>query len=192
MFSFDCYKNCMGTTLYQTRPGRPTTAPVVDRWHRSHQGQVSASYPDKMNTAASDLPASPSHRVRNWVHPDRRRGRGALSNVTGPISRVQCRRSNVMRYFETQAREVVDEGWDTLEKYHAFAPSLPGNADGNWNLLTPRTEHGLLKVILSVSTLDGKLARALEPRASQPAKRRGSLHASWDTRMAGAQRQMHF
>lgn len=269
----------MGTTPHDTRPGRPTTTPVVDRRHRSYQGHVSASDPAKMDTAASD-PASPSHQVRNWVHPDRRRGRGALSNVSGR--------------FETQAREVVDDGWGTIEEAprlptqvtveqarkiitknqspdlpfdrsinpyrgcehgctycfarptHAYMGLSPGldfesklfakpnaaallekelshptyrvkpiaigtNTDPyqpierryrimrsvlevlskhnhpvtivtksalvirDLDLLTPMAERGLLKVALSVTTLDGKLARALEPRASQPAKRMDAL-----------------
>jgi DNA repair photolyase len=39
------------------------------------------------------------------------------------------------------------------------------------DLLQPLAEQGLVKVALSVTTLDGKLARAMEPRASIPAKR---------------------
>ena len=36
------------------------------------------------------------------------------------------------------------------------------------DLLAPMAEKGLVKVALSVTTLDGKLARAMEPRAAQP------------------------
>jgi DNA repair photolyase len=39
------------------------------------------------------------------------------------------------------------------------------------DLLKPMAEKGLVKVALSVTTLDRKLARALEPRASSPARR---------------------
>ncbi|MCW5716126.1 MAG: PA0069 family radical SAM protein [Bauldia sp.] len=39
------------------------------------------------------------------------------------------------------------------------------------DLLAPMAERGLVKVGLSVTTLDRKLARAMEPRASTPAKR---------------------
>ena len=35
--------------------------------------------------------------------------------------------------------------------------------------------RGLVKVAISVTTLDGKLARAMEPRASTPAKRLEAL-----------------
>ncbi len=39
------------------------------------------------------------------------------------------------------------------------------------DILTPMAERGLVKVALSVTTLDRELARAMEPRASTPAKR---------------------
>ncbi len=39
------------------------------------------------------------------------------------------------------------------------------------DLLAPAAEQGLVKVALSVTTLDRSLARAMEPRASTPAKR---------------------
>ncbi len=42
------------------------------------------------------------------------------------------------------------------------------------DILQPMAENGLVKVALSVTTLDAKLARAMEPRASTPTKR---LHA---------------
>src|SRR3989304_288315 len=41
------------------------------------------------------------------------------------------------------------------------------------DLLTSMAERGLVKVALSVTTLDRKLARAMEPRASTPDKRPG-------------------
>ncbi|MCC6735880.1 MAG: PA0069 family radical SAM protein [Bauldia sp.] len=43
------------------------------------------------------------------------------------------------------------------------------------DLLAPMAERGLVKVGLSVTTLDRKLARAMEPRASTPAKRLEAL-----------------
>lgn len=39
------------------------------------------------------------------------------------------------------------------------------------DLLAPMAERGLARVALSITTLDGKLARTMEPRASTPAKR---------------------
>lgn len=45
------------------------------------------------------------------------------------------------------------------------------------DLLAPMAERGLAKVGLSVTTLDRKLARAMEPRASTPAKRLAALRA---------------
>ena len=43
------------------------------------------------------------------------------------------------------------------------------------DLLAPMAERGLVKVGLSVTTLDRKLSRAMEPRASSPARRLGAL-----------------
>jgi len=43
------------------------------------------------------------------------------------------------------------------------------------DLLAPMAERGLVKVALSVTTLDRKLARAMEPRASTPDKRLEAL-----------------
>ncbi len=43
------------------------------------------------------------------------------------------------------------------------------------DILAPMAERGLVKVGLSVTTLDRKLARAMEPRASTPAKRLEAL-----------------
>ena len=43
------------------------------------------------------------------------------------------------------------------------------------DILTSMAERGLVKVAISVTTLDGKLARAMEPRASTPAKRLEAL-----------------
>ncbi|MCW5719183.1 MAG: PA0069 family radical SAM protein, partial [Bauldia sp.] len=43
------------------------------------------------------------------------------------------------------------------------------------DLLAPMAERGLVKVGLSVTTLDRRLARAMEPRASTPAKRLEAL-----------------
>ena len=45
------------------------------------------------------------------------------------------------------------------------------------DLLAPLAKLGLVKVALSITTLDGKLARAMEPRASTPAKRLAALEA---------------
>jgi DNA repair photolyase len=43
------------------------------------------------------------------------------------------------------------------------------------DILTSMAERGLVKVAISLTTLDGKLARAMEPRASTPAKRLAAL-----------------
>jgi DNA repair photolyase len=43
------------------------------------------------------------------------------------------------------------------------------------DLLKPMAEKGLVKVAISLTTLDGKLARAMEPRASTPTKRLSAL-----------------
>ncbi len=45
------------------------------------------------------------------------------------------------------------------------------------DVLQSMARLGLAKVALSVTTLDGKLARAMEPRASTPAKRLGAIEA---------------
>ena len=45
------------------------------------------------------------------------------------------------------------------------------------DLLEPLAREGLVKVALSVTTLDGKLARAMEPRASTPSKRLAAIEA---------------
>jgi DNA repair photolyase len=45
------------------------------------------------------------------------------------------------------------------------------------DLLAPLAAQGLVKVALSITTLDGKLARAMEPRASTPAKRLAAIEA---------------
>jgi DNA repair photolyase len=45
------------------------------------------------------------------------------------------------------------------------------------DLLAPLAKLGLVKVALSITTLDGKLARAMEPRASTPAKRLAAIEA---------------
>jgi DNA repair photolyase len=45
------------------------------------------------------------------------------------------------------------------------------------DLLKPMAELGLVKVALSITTLDPKLARAMEPRASTPAKRLAAIEA---------------
>jgi len=44
------------------------------------------------------------------------------------------------------------------------------------DILAPMAEKGLVKVALSVTTLDAKLSRAMEPRASTPEKRLSALH----------------
>ena len=41
----------------------------------------------------------------------------------------------------------------------------------DFDLLTPMAEKGLVKVALSVTTLDPVLARKMEPRASSPERR---------------------
>jgi DNA repair photolyase len=43
------------------------------------------------------------------------------------------------------------------------------------DILKPMAERGLVKVAISVTTLDGKLARAMEPRAATPARRLETL-----------------
>jgi DNA repair photolyase len=43
------------------------------------------------------------------------------------------------------------------------------------DILTSMAQRGLVKVAISLTTLDGKLARAMEPRASTPAKRLEAL-----------------
>lgn len=43
------------------------------------------------------------------------------------------------------------------------------------DILGPMAEHGLVKAALSITTLDGKLARAMEPRAARPAKRMAAI-----------------
>ncbi|KAF0230359.1 MAG: radical SAM domain [Beijerinckiaceae bacterium] len=43
------------------------------------------------------------------------------------------------------------------------------------DILAPMAARGLVRVALSVTTLDGKLARTMEPRASTPAKRLDAL-----------------
>ncbi|MDE3811238.1 PA0069 family radical SAM protein [Sinorhizobium meliloti] len=45
------------------------------------------------------------------------------------------------------------------------------------DLLAPMAEKGLARVGISVTTLDGKLARSMEPRASTPTKRLEALRA---------------
>jgi DNA repair photolyase len=45
------------------------------------------------------------------------------------------------------------------------------------DLLAPLAAKGLVKVALSITTLDGKLARSMEPRASIPAKRLAAIEA---------------
>ncbi len=45
------------------------------------------------------------------------------------------------------------------------------------DLLKPLAELGLVKVAISVTTLDGKLARSMEPRAATPAKRLATIEA---------------
>jgi DNA repair photolyase len=45
------------------------------------------------------------------------------------------------------------------------------------DILQPMAKQGLVKVALSITTLDGKLARAMEPRASTPSKRLGAIEA---------------
>ncbi len=43
------------------------------------------------------------------------------------------------------------------------------------DILKPMAERGLVKVAVSITTLDGKLARSMEPRASTPMKRLAAL-----------------
>ena len=45
------------------------------------------------------------------------------------------------------------------------------------DILGPMAERGLAKVAVSITTLDGKLARTMEPRASSPAKRLDAIRA---------------
>lgn len=43
------------------------------------------------------------------------------------------------------------------------------------DLLVPMAREGLVKVAISITTLDGKLARAMEPRAARPDKRMAAI-----------------
>jgi DNA repair photolyase len=43
------------------------------------------------------------------------------------------------------------------------------------DILKPMAERGLVKVAISVTTLDPKLSRSMEPRAASPAKRLGAI-----------------
>jgi DNA repair photolyase len=45
------------------------------------------------------------------------------------------------------------------------------------DLLAPLARDGLVKVAVSITTLDGRLARAMEPRASTPSKRLAAIEA---------------
>jgi DNA repair photolyase len=45
------------------------------------------------------------------------------------------------------------------------------------DLLRPMAEEGLVKVAVSVTSLDGRLARAMEPRASTPGRRLAAIEA---------------
>jgi DNA repair photolyase len=45
------------------------------------------------------------------------------------------------------------------------------------DILAPMAERGLARVAISVTTLDGELARKMEPRASAPSRRLGALEA---------------
>ncbi len=45
------------------------------------------------------------------------------------------------------------------------------------DILKPMAERGLVKVAMSITTLDAKLARAMEPRAATPAKRLAAVEA---------------
>jgi DNA repair photolyase len=45
------------------------------------------------------------------------------------------------------------------------------------DLLAPLARHDLVKVAISITTLDGRLARAMEPRAAAPAKRLAAVEA---------------
>ena len=48
--------------------------------------------------------------------------------------------------------------------------------DRDLDLLVPLAEKGLVKVSLSVTSLDRKLARTMEPRASTPQRRLDAIH----------------
>ena len=56
------------------------------------------------------------------------------------------------------------------------------------DILGPMAEKGLAKVALSVTTLDAKLARTMEPRASAPRKR---LEAHPPARAGGHSHDRH-
>jgi DNA repair photolyase len=71
----------------------------------------------------------------------------------------------------------------TLAKYSHPVSVLTKSAliTRDIDLLVPMAQAGIVRTMLSVTTLDGKLARAMEPRASGPAKRLaaiGALHAA--------------
>ncbi|HNR77462.1 MAG TPA: PA0069 family radical SAM protein [Parvularculaceae bacterium] len=67
----------------------------------------------------------------------------------------------------------------TLAKYNHPVSILTKSAliERDIDLLSAMAEAKIVKTMLSVTTLDPKLARAMEPRASTPAKRLGAIRA---------------
>lgn len=64
------------------------------------------------------------------------------------------------------------------EFHHPFGiVTKSANVTRDVDLLKPMAELDLVKVALSVTTLDPKLARSMEPRASTPAKRLAAIEA---------------
>src|SRR5437660_1318786 len=106
-------------------------------------------------TAPSEpVGATPFPELDVAIERERRRGRGAQSNASGR--------------FEAEARIAFDDGWQSLEELPPFKTTV--------TLDTSRmAKRNLVKVALSVTTLDPKLARTMEPRASTPPKRLEAL-----------------
>ena len=97
------------------------------------------------------------------------RGRGARSNATGR--------------FESQSREAFDDGWTGAD---AAPPALRTTVTSeaartiitksaliqrDLDLLRPMAARNLVRVAISITTLDRKLARSMEPRAATPERR---------------------
>ncbi len=67
----------------------------------------------------------------------------------------------------------------TLAKYNHPVSILTKSAliARDLDLLRPMAEAGIVRTMLSITTLDGRLARAMEPRASTPARRYAAVKA---------------
>ena len=53
------------------------------------------------------------------------------------------------------------------------------------DILAPMAEKGLAKVAISVTTLDARLAREMEPRAATPSRRLSTIKALLEGRHSG-------